>query len=78
LFLVVSIHLVWNFLIYFILNLFLASSDKCHYVARAGLILVILLPQPPKCFGYRCVQPHLALHDPFQQKFTKLFSNSLF
>jgi hypothetical protein len=26
-----------------------------------GLELSILLPQPPKCWNYRCALPHLAL-----------------
>jgi hypothetical protein len=31
------------------------------YVTLAGLKSVILLPQPPKCWCYRCVVAHLAL-----------------
>jgi hypothetical protein len=27
-----------------------------HYVDQAGLELVILLPQPPRCWDYRCCQ----------------------
>jgi hypothetical protein len=29
-------------------------------VAKTGLELVILLPQPPECWDYRCVPPHQA------------------
>jgi hypothetical protein len=32
------------------------------YVAQAGLKFMILLPQPPECWDYRCVAPH-----PFSQ-----------
>jgi hypothetical protein len=30
-----------------------------HYVAQAGLKLVILLSQPPECWDYRCAPPRL-------------------
>jgi hypothetical protein len=31
-----------------------------HSVTQANLELSILLPQPPKCWDYRCVAPHPA------------------
>jgi hypothetical protein len=29
-----------------------------YYVVQAGLKLLILLPQPPRCWDYRPVPPH--------------------
>jgi hypothetical protein len=31
------------------------------FVAKAGLKLAILLPQPPECWDYRSAPPHVAL-----------------
>jgi hypothetical protein len=36
---------------------FLSLAGSCS-VAKAGLELVILLPQPPECWDYRCAPPH--------------------
>jgi hypothetical protein len=30
-----------------------------HYVVQADLELMILLPQPPKCWDYSCVPQHI-------------------
>jgi hypothetical protein len=37
---------------------FLSFETGFHYVAQAGLELVILLPQPPKCWYNRHAPPH--------------------
>jgi hypothetical protein len=45
-----------------------------HFVAQIGIKLMIFLPQPPECWGYKCVLPHWLLIPPFKNKFkTKLF-----
>ena len=36
-------------------------QTEFHYVAQAGLEVLTLLPQPPKCQDYRCV-PHILLN----------------
>lgn len=36
-----------------------STETGCHYVAH-GLGVVICLPQPPKCWDYRCEPSHLA------------------
>jgi hypothetical protein len=33
------------------------ECPRTHYVAPAGLELVILLPEPSECWNYRCVSP---------------------
>jgi hypothetical protein len=40
-------------------NIFFFETGS-HCVAQAGLELVILLPQPLKCWDYRCELSHLA------------------
>jgi hypothetical protein len=42
-----------------------------HYVAQAGLELRILLLQPPRCWGHKCVPPCVA-----EQGVAFLFTNS--
>lgn len=35
-------------------------QTEFRYVAQADLVLLTLLPQPPKCQDYMCVPPHPA------------------
>jgi hypothetical protein len=43
------------------LNIFLLLVETgSHCEAQTGLDLAILLPQPPKCWDYKCVPPLLA------------------
>jgi hypothetical protein len=51
--------MVDKFLLYFGDRVSLCSPAL--YVAQAGLKLVILLPQPPKCWDYRQVLPCLVI-----------------
>lgn len=46
---------------FFLLLFFSLFETRCQYVAQDDLVLIILLPQLPKCWGYRCVPPCLAL-----------------
>jgi hypothetical protein len=39
---------------------FFIFGTRSYYVAQADLELVIFLLQPPKCWDYSCVPPHLA------------------
>jgi hypothetical protein len=45
----------------FLLVFYLAIGS--HFVFQAGLKLLILQPQPPECWDYRCVPPCLILID---------------
>jgi hypothetical protein len=56
-------HLVWFIMrkkTEHLLCVFFFFQRGSRHVAQAGLELVILLPQPPKCWNYRCVPPHSA------------------
>jgi hypothetical protein len=39
---------------------FFLSEVMSHHVAQVGFELLILLPQPPKCWDYRPLPPHPA------------------
>jgi hypothetical protein len=43
----------------FCISVFVLFTQGLHYVAQAGLELMIL-PQPPECWSYRCVPSCLA------------------
>jgi hypothetical protein len=43
-----------SFNFFFSFSLFFFFEIGAYYVAQAGLKLLILLPQPPKCWDYRC------------------------
>jgi hypothetical protein len=47
-------------LAYDIFACFFIFETGCHYLAQADLKLLILLPQPPGCWDYRCAPPGLA------------------
>jgi hypothetical protein len=47
------------FLLVFFFFFFLRPGSRFHYIAQARLKLVVLLPQPPKCWDYSIVSPIL-------------------
>jgi hypothetical protein len=49
-----------------ILFIYLFLGIGSHCVPQVGLELSILLPQPPKCWDYRCAPPCLAQPLPFR------------
>jgi hypothetical protein len=51
-----------EWLLIFCLVLFCFAVTGSHYVAQTALELAILLPQPPKCWDYRCVAPYPVGH----------------
>jgi hypothetical protein len=50
---------LWFCQLYFKIFVVIVFETRCHYVAQAGLELVILLPQPLVCWDDRCAPPHL-------------------
>jgi hypothetical protein len=56
---------------------FRSETEFCH-VVQAGFKLEILLFQPPKCWDYRLVLPHLALVNFCKEKIFGLFQYLMF
>jgi hypothetical protein len=47
-----NIH-IWDRVLY-------EARPATHYVAQTTMDLVILQPQSPKCWDYRCVPPYIS------------------